>query len=425
MSKFGVFKGVLIIATIFVGFFIFKNTAFGYASDAFWQDYQSYGAADVGGGLQIRQFQASGNYTMTGFRLKTANPVCSGSCTTIYYELHADSANTMGSTLASGSVLASSLSVNTITSFLFSTPYNVVSGTKYWFRIYTDKFSSGYGTNFKAGATAQDTCSGRAWWDTSHWDYDISAGWDSGLGRMEILKQPTASISVVYPVNGSTYQNDFYSWAVNLTPVSSVGYNVWLDYGTTTSFGTSDVGSFVFFNNTTATTTIKKSEILLPNTAYYVRARLQEALTGTNVATSSTINFQMGSNVVYGQFAFSSYDSIATTTYSTSTRMVILTCDSGDYFCNIMAWFLNPKTDFTYVMSDISDLIKKKPPIGYFTLINSLLTNTIAATSTAAYSLADLSGLTTIWTPLNVILTAMLWLLFGFWVIKKISSLNL
>jgi len=73
--------------------------------------------------------------------------------------------------------------------------------------------------------------------------------------------------------------------------------------------------------------------------------------------------------------------------------------------------------------SNLKDLITTKPPFGYWTSIKNYLNN-LSSTSTPAFTLTAEIGNITIFNTLKTGLTWILWLFFGFWIIKRIAKFD-
>lgn len=112
----------------------------------------------------------------------------------------------------------------------------------------------------------------------------------------------------------------------------------------------------------------------------------------------------------------------------------IITCGETDFVCQLTKWLtdsFNKLISYLFIpsgasMNKFSTLwapVEKKPPIGYFVLIRERLAE--LGEGTAGFTLAGTSGLTAVLSPLKTGIAFCLWLLFAFWLFKRISHLEL
>ena len=112
----------------------------------------------------------------------------------------------------------------------------------------------------------------------------------------------------------------------------------------------------------------------------------------------------------------------------------VITCGETDFVCQLTKWLtdsFNKLISYLFIpsgasMNKFSTLwapVEKKPPIGYFVLIRDRLAE--LGEGTAGFTLAGTSGLTAVLSPLKTGIGFCLWLLFAFWLFKRISHLEL
>lgn len=103
------------------------------------------------------------------------------------------------------------------------------------------------------------------------------------------------------------------------------------------------------------------------------------------------------------------------------------TCENLDVFsgalCRVITFLFVPTSTSLNQFSNLKDLITTKPPFGYWTSIKNYLNN-LSSTSTPAFTLTAEIGNITIFNTLKTGLTWILWLFFGFWIIKRIAKFD-
>jgi hypothetical protein len=89
-------------------------------------------------------------------------------------------------------------------------------------------------------------------------------------------------------------------------------------------------------------------------------------------------------------------------------------------FCQVITYLFYPNNATLTQFSNLKDIIATKPPFGYWTSIKGYLNN-LSSTSTPAFTLTAEIGNIGIFNTLKTGLVWVLWLFFGFWVIKRIA----
>jgi hypothetical protein len=116
--------------------------------------------------------------------------------------------------------------------------------------------------------------------------------------------------------------------------------------------------------------------------------------------------------------------------WSSTTPAVTLpagTCENLDIFsgalCRVITFLFVPSATSLSQFSNLKDLISVKPPFGYWTSVKNYLA-TLNSTSTPAFSLtAEIEDIS-IFGTLKTALAWILWIFFGFWIIKRIARFD-
>jgi hypothetical protein len=103
------------------------------------------------------------------------------------------------------------------------------------------------------------------------------------------------------------------------------------------------------------------------------------------------------------------------------------TCDDlgtiAGALCRVITYLFFPSQASLNQFSQLKDIVANKPPFGYFTSIKNSL-NSLNSTSTPAFVLTSEIENIDIFGTLKTGLTWILWIFFGFWVIKRIARLD-
>lgn len=95
----------------------------------------------------------------------------------------------------------------------------------------------------------------------------------------------------------------------------------------------------------------------------------------------------------------------------------------GNALFNVLKFLFLPGEDIFQPLTNLIDLIKTKPPLGFFGIVETSL-GSIGNTS-PAFALQGTASLSTILTPLKIGISFILWTLFVFWLWRKITALNI
>lgn len=94
----------------------------------------------------------------------------------------------------------------------------------------------------------------------------------------------------------------------------------------------------------------------------------------------------------------------------------------GNALFSVLKFLFIPPNDVFNPLTSLIDLIKSKPPLGFFAIVENSVSS--IGTTAPAFSLQGTASLSTILTPLKIGISFILWTLFAFWLFRKITSLN-
>ena len=178
----------------------------------------------------------------------------------------------------------------------------------------------------------------------------------------------------------------------------------------------------------------------LPNGNYKAKAYIQYQLAGTTTQA-----------IIYSDDVFFTISETGGISYSTSTTSTIPIPNFEDICTPPQGGFLDYPTQninyalckaFTYLFipnqeqqqniqnrfSSFQDIIKNKPPLGYFYKIKDALNQNITAgnaTTTQVLNTSTTQAFSAVFSPLKTGLNWILWLAAGSWVFIKIKNLNI
>jgi len=102
-------------------------------------------------------------------------------------------------------------------------------------------------------------------------------------------------------------------------------------------------------------------------------------------------------------------------------------CDTGqvipDALCTVLTWLFIPNSDAVEKFSDLFDKVKLKPPIGYVTA-GFVLWDSFAI-GTSPDTLDGTNDLSAYFDPMKAVVTALLWVLFLVWIIRRVGTMNI
>lgn len=253
----------------------------------------------------------------------------------------------------------------------------------------------------------------------------------------ELTGAPVDSISITTPTNGATSTVDFNNWGLDWNigeNNTSTAFIFEVNYGTnSTTPDFQDV--FLYPNNTDPGEPVDfpKGNLLTPG-VYYAQAVMKgidftscsnqtecSDYTDYTVATSQQISFQF---YYPGSSLWDPFNTSSTIPELNST------CDpDSNYFafslCKMLQFLFLPSNDSFSQFSGIQDLIKNKPPMGYFTIVSGLLDNVGTTTqASSSYSLASGIGHLPIFSQIRSKITILFWIFFAFWVLNRARHLD-
>ena len=96
----------------------------------------------------------------------------------------------------------------------------------------------------------------------------------------------------------------------------------------------------------------------------------------------------------------------------------------GNYIRDVLIWLFKPSSSSIEKFSGLKTIMETKAPFGYFVSIKNALSG-FSTTTAPAFMLSSSSVITNnIFTPLKTGISWLLWIIFGFWLIRKISNFN-
>lgn len=94
----------------------------------------------------------------------------------------------------------------------------------------------------------------------------------------------------------------------------------------------------------------------------------------------------------------------------------------GNMFRDVIVWLFYPSQDALNQFGNLYDTIKAKPPIGYFTAVQSELGYLGAGSASITFDTTAAAGIIN---PLRVGLIVILWIMFAFWIFHRLRNLDL
>ena len=91
----------------------------------------------------------------------------------------------------------------------------------------------------------------------------------------------------------------------------------------------------------------------------------------------------------------------------------------------VFSFLFTPHQETLNTWEGLKTELSNKPPFGYFTIYKNGIDGIRTSTTTQAYQLADLSGLSDFFTPLRAMLIMILYVSFGFAIFKRLKYLDL
>lgn len=95
----------------------------------------------------------------------------------------------------------------------------------------------------------------------------------------------------------------------------------------------------------------------------------------------------------------------------------------GNKLFDLLKFLFLPTEDTFDPLQELITFIRSKPPLGFFDIIKNSIGG--IGTTTPAFALTGLSGISTVLSPLKIGISFILWTLFSFWLFRKITSFEL
>lgn len=153
--------------------------------------------------------------------------------------------------------------------------------------------------------------------------------------------------------------------------------------------------------------------------SYNAKVKLVNTTTGSSTAWSNDVDFSLSSTTV------SIYQHVSTSTVPFIEEQI---CDPFDFGCqlkNSLLWVVQPSPESIQQFSNLGDLIRNKPPLGYFTMLQTNMNN-INASSTAVFNIIIPTFIrTNIFEPLKTGLTGLMWFVGLVWLFNRLKQIQL
>lgn len=226
-----------------------------------------------------------------------------------------------------------------------------------------------------------------------------------------LLNTSKSSLSWVYPSDGIT-TIDFPAWYLTAINASSSYSRLIIDYGNT---GSSTLFLHDVFNNVPASTVsinAAKNQIF-PLGDWWASAKLSDQTTGATIADAGLIHFIIASPT-----------STLFTTSSVSCAAPSSTLDVGGWVVFGMCGLFSPTQASLDALNAAKTDLSTKAPWGYITAASGAITSMMdAATSTTAVG-AIASTFSGLFGPIRTLLAAFLWLIFVFWIFRRLKDVH-
>jgi len=226
------------------------------------------------------------------------------------------------------------------------------------------------------------------------------------------------TVSIAFPSDATSLRGDFNSWLLNYSaPSGDTTFVVHYGTSSTALSASSSIGLSLANGTYGQNILVPKTDALSVGSYYWAQANVVQS--GSNIATSTMINFQVAGNSTIDSFA----QFTPTAPTSTSTDLTV-TCDPNssyfaNSFCKLFQYLFVPDPavwdNFKTLQNDLSN----KPPFGYVSSVSSALGGLVSSSTPSTTGFNVLSGVSTLFTDLKTMLSWALWLIFGFWVFNK------
>lgn len=254
---------------------------------------------------------------------------------------------------------------------------------------------------------------------------------------------PNDTISITYPSNNSTDIQPFSDYRGQYTNSSSRAN--YYDYDFRVSTGTQPFLSNDAYNldfsmlDWTASSTRDWQfrqgvyDTLNSGGTYYAQIRMKVHNSETITATSSIIKFTMADTLNSYQEDTSVSGELlgAVNTASTTSYGLNDSCEAQSGFlsyssCILFSFLFTPHESTLNNWSLLKSELSLKPPFGYFTVYQAIISGLTTATTSSAVELADISALSVpLLNPLKAIFTMIIWFLFSWSTFTRLKYIQL
>ena len=261
---------------------------------------------------------------------------------------------------------------------------------------------------------------------------------------------PPSSITINFPLSGGTTP-DFSNWVISTEALPGQG-SITINYGISSStLNYSDtLSSYSPFINTNPIAITKTNSLFFPPLSIPVEWFAQATyVSGTTTIQSAIVPFFINPNdsnptsTATDTILASPFNGQGSgngfTVAATSTDCVIVPSFWSDPASNNIALIENAicggftylflpsisqQTDLGNNFKSLGDQIKNKPPFGYFESAYQAFNNFQNNGTSSLINTSTSSQFSTIFTPLDEAISALLWILFGFWVVRTFRHLD-
>lgn len=241
------------------------------------------------------------------------------------------------------------------------------------------------------------------------WSFtNLVGGYNYEISPWATLDYPTASSTI----------SDFEDWTVSYNlEEAPTGQYLKIKYGETPSTQYFDY----YLGLPTATGTVdvfKQNQLSFGDYNAYVNLY---SATGTLLTSSDYVYF----SIVYSTSTGGAPPPEPPPTVDCEGNAL---CEIGNWIAtslsNLFSYWFNPSSASLNQFGTLNTSISGKVPFGYFGLLSSAFSN-LSASGTPIATTTDLSDLHDIISPIDYVLGALMFFLFGFWLVRRISKMEL
>jgi hypothetical protein len=238
------------------------------------------------------------------------------------------------------------------------------------------------------------------------------------------------TVSFVFPVDGTTYAQDFTHWQLAIDTGTDGFSGYWgVSYGLSTStMDFNDDTSFLPLSLSGGATSTRYLTKHVPSQGrtLYAQAYIKNT-SNTVLATSSLISFLANAYTAPTRYTGTPVGGVAPT--STSTDLNITCDDTSGLFqsslCNLAVYLFKPSDDIFNNFANLWITISAKPPLGYFMQSKNAV-DSINTSTSSAFTFEDVSALnTTVFTPLKNGVALLLWFSFGMFIFNRFRHIQI